>query len=142
MDANTVKIVIENKTTTNSFLLHGSELIFEKENKVMSRNKQILMLVIFLFSLLILAKIINLTFYNNSSIITGKIIGQQRATKGGYTIVYEFKVKGREVKGTIFTSFIKENLTLDSLKNIPNIKIEYSKYSTNFNRIIDKRILK
>jgi RHS repeat-associated protein len=32
IDANTVKIVIENKTTANSFLLHGGELIFGKEN--------------------------------------------------------------------------------------------------------------
>jgi hypothetical protein len=32
IDANTVRIVIENKTTANSLLLHGGELIFGKEN--------------------------------------------------------------------------------------------------------------
>ena len=32
IDANTVKIIIENKTTANSFLIHGAELIFGEEN--------------------------------------------------------------------------------------------------------------
>jgi hypothetical protein len=32
VDANTVRVTIENKTTANSFLLHGGELIFGKEN--------------------------------------------------------------------------------------------------------------
>jgi hypothetical protein len=32
INANTVKIIIENKTTANSLLLHGGELIFGKEN--------------------------------------------------------------------------------------------------------------
>ena len=32
IDANTVKVIIKNNTTANSFLLHGGELIFGKEN--------------------------------------------------------------------------------------------------------------
>ena len=39
IDANTVKITIENKTTANSFLLHGGELIFGKENGAKTFNE-------------------------------------------------------------------------------------------------------
>lgn len=114
----------------------------KKNNKSLTYKKKLLVVILFFITLLLIGYISNYLMLRNSIITTGKIIGQQKATKGGYVIVYLFKVKGNYVKGTIYSSFIKNSLTLDSLKMIPNIKIEYSKNSVNYNDIIDKRILK
>ena len=113
-----------------------------RNNKIMSINKKILILILFFITLLLIGYSTNYLLLKNSITTTGKIIGQQKATKGGYCIVYLFSVKGQNIKGTIYTSYIKEQLTLDSLKKIPDVKIKYSKYSLNYNEIIDSRILK
>ncbi len=90
-----------------------------------------------IFSLLAYEQIM----YSNTQIICGKIYKQEKQTRGGYSIYYKFDLEGIVHKGAVGTSFLKK-IPLDSLKKLDCIKIECSNYSTFFNRIIDKRVLK
>ena len=105
------------------------------------KNKIILLISIFLIVILV-SQLSRYIFFQNKGYTYGQIISIKRGVKGGYHYIYNFKNNGKVIYGFIYTNEIKDNIDFDSLKNIPNIKIEYSKYSTNFNRIIDKRILK
>jgi hypothetical protein len=70
-----------------------------RNNKIMSINKKILILILFFITLLLIGYSTNYLLLKNSITTTGKIIGQQKATKGGYCIVYLFSVKGQNIKG-------------------------------------------
>jgi hypothetical protein len=78
--------------------------------------------------------------YTSSKIGCAKIT-RKSAIRGAWSVHYEFEVDGEIMEGGIETGFLKK-ISLDSLKKIECIKIEYSNYSTFFNRVIDKRILK
>ena len=77
----------------------------------------------------------------NSKFACAKIIEEIPQAKGGYSAGYVFEVDGKKVKGNVPYSSLK-SISLDSLKKIECVKIEYSNYSTFFNRVIDNRILK
>ena len=54
---------------------------------------------------------------------------------------YTYVIEGKKYDGSIEVGEIK-NISLDSLKKIECIKIEYSNYVNSFSRVIDQSILK
>lgn len=66
----------------------------------------------------------------------GRII-EQSNIRGTTYYEYEFRVDGEVYRGR---SAINNSLTLIELKQLKNIRIEYSSWFPSFNRIRDKRI--
>lgn len=95
----------------------------------------------FVFAVIILVGILaEKIAYTSTKITCGKIV-RQSSIRGAYSVYYTFEVDGISKEGGVGTSFLK-NLSLDSLKKIECVKIEYSNFSTYFNRVVDERILK
>jgi hypothetical protein len=103
-------------------------------------NKKSWIIFIIIFSSIIVIGLFTEKFaYSNSKITCAKIT-REASVKGSKSIYYNFEVDGEVIEGGIGISFLK-TIPLDSLKKIDCIRVEYSEYSTFFNRIVDSRIL-
>jgi hypothetical protein len=76
-----------------------------------------------------------------SNTVCGKIIGES-TTRGATHYKYKFYVNEKVYFATHPYPYFKDNLTLDSLKKIDCIQIEYSSFSPNISKLVDKRVLK
>lgn len=109
-----------------------------KKNKINIRQ---LVWVVFGFSIfIVLGLILDEIAYTNTRIVYGKITDES-SIKGAHSIYYKFYFVNEIKEGGVGRSEIK-NIPIDSLRKLDSIKIEVSNYSTFFNRIIDKRVLK
>ncbi len=100
----------------------------------MKKNK----LLIIIISLTVLFLAISQFAFVGAKITCGKFKALH-ISKGIEYITYEFKVNNKIIVGNIPSSSLKIK-KLDSLKNIDCIKIEYSKFTTFFNRVADERV--
>lgn len=109
---------------------------------MIEKNKRQIKIVVLLFvGLIILLKSFEIFMFSNTKIIYGKITRETEQPKGGNSTRYSFVYNNKIVEGKMPNSEIKD-ISIDSLKKLDSIKIEVSNYSTFFNRIIDKRVLK
>lgn len=100
-------------------------------------------IIIFLIGMIVICTALLLYekfMYMNSKVTCGEIVKQEQQARGGYSIYYNFYVDDVKYSGSIESSALVD-ISLDSLKQIECIQIEYSLYSKFFNRIIDSRIL-
>lgn len=97
-------------------------------------------ILIFLFSFITLYLFLNFAVYINSGVTCAKIIGQSES-KGASILKYKFILNGDIVYGSENSSKFVD-FSMDSLKKIDCIKVEYSKFWVLFNRIVDKKVLK
>ncbi len=80
--------------------------------------------------------------FMHSSQTCGRITEKIRAARGHCYFKYSFKVNDRSYENDISCMEIKNEFSLDSLKKIQCVKIEYSLFNEATNRIVDERILK
>jgi len=78
--------------------------------------------------------------YIKSERTCGTII-EETEIRGARYIRYKFQVDGETIYGSVTSSHIV-SLGIDSLKRIECIEIQYSNFSSVFNRLVDDRILK
>jgi hypothetical protein len=102
--------------------------------------KQVFWVLIIFFGLILIAKIYTYFFFTSTSKTCATIykVGRNRTVASYH---YSYYVNGIIHDGSIETGYIK-NISLDSLKKIDCIKIEYSNYVYSFSRIIDQSLLK
>ncbi len=102
--------------------------------------KHVIWALIIFFGLLLTAKIYTYFFFTNTTKTCAAIykVGTNRTVESYH---YSYNAKGIKHDGSIETGYIK-NISLDSLKKIKCIKIEYSNYVNSFSRIIDQSLLK
>jgi hypothetical protein len=105
------------------------------ENKKTWRNLTILMVCLFLLLISI-----NKLAYISSSSACGTFF-RLGETRGAKYLHYEFFIDNVKHEGSISRIDLRIK-SLDSLKKIDCIQIEYSNFSTYFNLVVDKRILK
>lgn len=114
----------------------------QKNSSISKLRRKWVILISSLIGLVSFLYLSNFIFYSNSSCACAQITKETAQAKGGYSTRYIFTVDEKTIEGKVSNSYLKRNISLDSLKKIKCIKIEYSNYSTYFNRVIDKRILK
>ena len=102
--------------------------------------KSVAILIIVFVAIIIIGLMVDKIAYTNTTSTCAKITKRAYAT-GGVSVIYTFEIDGKKIKSGSSNSLLKD-ISIDSLKNIECVKIEYSNYSTFFNRITDKRILK
>lgn len=78
----------------------------------------------------------------NSRQTCGRIIELISSSRRHYYFRSSFKINNRSYENDIACIEIKDEFSLDSLKKIQCIKIEYSLFNEATNRIVDERILK
>ena len=96
--------------------------------------------VIIITAIVVIGIVFNTVVYFHSDIACGKVIGQGQ-TKGANYIRYKFQIGNQTVYGSESSSVFVD-LSLDSLKKMDCVKIQYSQFIFDFNRIVDLRILK
>lgn len=106
----------------------------------MSVKKQWLYLIFVIFGLALVMLTLRFVMFSKSSVTCAKITRITR-DRSGASIRYFFDVNNRTYLSGLSTISTK-NISIDSLKKIDCIQLEYSNYSPFWNRIIDKRILK
>ena len=72
----------------------------------------------------------------------GEITEATRGVRNHCYLKYSFKISSKTYYREMPCNEIKSELTLDSLKKIKCIKVEYSLIDKSYTRIIDDRILK
>jgi len=103
-------------------------------------SKQLNRLLVIVISLIVLFLVVyNLSFLKSRT-ICGKIIGEHEI-KGAKYIRYRFIIDNDTSEGSLSVLDVKR-ISLDSLKKIECVQIQYSEFSSFFNRVVDKRILK
>lgn len=80
--------------------------------------------------------------FMNSSQTCGRIIEQISGSRKHCYFKYSFNINDKSYEDVIACIEVKNEFSLDSLKKIQCIKIEYSLFNEATNRIVDERILK
>jgi hypothetical protein len=107
----------------------------------MANRKDWIILGICFSAIITLSYTFTYIIFIDSKTTCGRITRETFGSKGGHSTHYIFFVGSEKIEGNTSNSFLKK-IPLDSLKKIECIEIEYSRYSTIFNRLIDKRIVK
>jgi hypothetical protein len=103
----------------------------------MNRKKLILTIVLISLSIYVA---LNYVVYIKSSTACAKFTNQGQI-KGANYLLYEFKIANKKYTGNESASKIID-ISVDSLKKIKCVKVEYSNLIPFFNRVVDKRVLK
>jgi len=103
-------------------------------------KKEIKISVIIVFTAIVLILIFPRIMYVDSSITCGKIMDRY-SIRGTKYFEFNFVVNDKLTHGSISQSFIKKNISFDSIKKIKCLKIEYSNYSSFFSRVVDDRVV-
>jgi hypothetical protein len=102
--------------------------------------KQVIWVLIIFFGLILIAKLYTYYFFTNTTKTCATIykVGADRTIESYH---YSYSAHGIIHDRSIETGYIK-NISLDSLKKIECVKIEYSNYVNSFSRVIDQSLLK
>ena len=94
----------------------------------------------FVFLLILIFLVIYVVYFSTTEKTCCKIVGVS-SIRGGGVILYDYEINHRKHKGSMTVGYFKDEISLDSLKKIDCVEMEYSKYLPFLNRITDKRIL-
>lgn len=104
------------------------------------KQKQLTFIIIGFFSILIIASIFNNLVFLSTNKGCGIFIKTGTSRYVEY-IHYSYIVDGKEYTGSVPKKQLKNSLTLDDLKGINCIEIEYSSFFYSYSRVTDTLVI-
>lgn len=111
-------------------LLRGGNKEMRKANKA----------VLYFLLLMLTVSIFYTIAFSKTHTVCGKILGLEQGPKGAWYIEFAFWDEGEYYEGSISRGFIKDDISLDSMKQMKCIEIKCSFISNSINDLTDKRL--
>ncbi|MNU55783.1 hypothetical protein D3C71_448660 [compost metagenome] len=108
--------------------------------ELLERNSKINRLIFAILVISFFGVVFYEVAYFKSTFVCGKIIGTSKM-RGVNFLHYSFSIDERSYFSSIAQYDLKNGITIDSLKKVDCIQIEYSFISVAINRFTDKRFL-
>jgi hypothetical protein len=103
-------------------------------------KKAILKLMVILTIIILMLFTVKQILYSNSSTVCGVIYGRHKGSRGGWYIDYKFEINNKKYLRSQ-DSWDCKDVSIEIMKKMNCIKIEYSNFWNGYSKIIDRRIV-